>query len=246
MNPIFVKVRNDQGEIYHSYDILWQLVALAGFDTCELDEVEPDSNKTYIFTPDNGNVKACCDRPHTAKYILWQLEIPGQVESHCPNYFDEMWLSDQYFYSIAGGNKKFVPMGGDIGLYKEPDPVKKWDFTTVAYLYGKRAEQVAGLVAQGYSMAPVGFGDIRDEAIARSRWGLCLHQHHVPALSPQRMTLFACRKLPIVLEKALPKPYEVVYLDEFVPNDYKELAETNFRRFTQELTFTKCVMEALV
>ena len=58
----FVKVRNDQGEIYPSYDIIWQMIDW-NFESCELDEVDPNSNETYIFMPDNGNVKACCARP---------------------------------------------------------------------------------------------------------------------------------------------------------------------------------------
>ncbi len=48
-------MRNDEGEIYRSYVDYWKLVELSKFDTCELDEVDRDSDNTYIFSPVNGN-----------------------------------------------------------------------------------------------------------------------------------------------------------------------------------------------
>jgi len=243
-NPIFVKVRNDQNEFYPSYDIINQLIDW-NFESCELDKVEPDSNNTYIFIPDNGNVKACCERPHKAKYILWNIEIPGQVEEKCPDYMDEMWLSCKYFYSLVPDKKKFVVLGGDKRLYKDPDPIKQWAFCHLSYLYGKRLGQVKELEARGYTMAPIGWGETRDKSIASSEWGLCLHQNPVPALSPQRMTLYACRKLPIVIEECNPYPYKVVKLKDFTGKDYKELAEENFKLFTETYTFKKCVERAI-
>lgn len=245
MNPIFVKVRNDQGEIYPSYDIIWKLINW-NFNSCELDEVDPMSSNVYIFIPDNGNVRACCERPHTAKYILWNIEIPGVVEAKCPNHFDEMWLSCPYFYSLVPNKKKFVILGGDIRLYKLPAIEKQWDFCHLSYLYGKRAAQAAELESKGYTMAPIGWGEIRDEAIAKSRWGLCMHQNPVPALSPQRMTLFACRELPIVLEKADAYPYKVISLETFIgQEDGINQANENFENFTEMFTFKRMVELAL-
>lgn len=228
----FVKIRNDKGEYYQSYDIFYRLIDW-NFEWCELDKVDKDSNETYIFTVNNGNVKACCERLHTAKYILWQLEITYEP---CPSYFDEQWVSDR---TMKG---KFVVLGGDARLFFEPSPNKRWDFCHLAYLYGKRAQQVAELESQGFTMAPVGFGEVRDHSIAISRWGLCLHQLDKPILSPQRMTLFACRKLPIVLERSDNYPYDVCFLDEFYRQSWPD---NNFRRFTEELTFKRCVEEAL-
>jgi hypothetical protein len=251
-DPIFVKVRNDEGEIYQSYSDYWTLVELSGFSTIELDEVNPNDGRTYIFTPNNGNVEACCRRPHKSRYILWNLEIPIIIEGFlkstvkCPDYFDEMWVSCRYFHGISPNKTKFVPLGGHIGLYKEPVLEKRWDFCHIAYIYGKRLEQVQQLESRGFTMAPIGWGDIRDESIACSRWGLCLHQNPVPALSPQRMTLFACRKLPIVIEKCDPYPYQAVLLDDFLPDkDYTEIVDKNFEMFTDKLSFRNCVEEGL-
>ena len=238
---IFVKVRNDEGQIYQSYDIIWKLIDW-NFKSCELDEVEPMSNEIYIFVTDNGNVKACCERPHSAKYIHWNIEIPIDGSNGCRDHFDETWFSCQYYFNLSKGKKKFIVLGGDKRLVSEPQ-AKEWDFCHLAYVYGKRAEQVAQLEAQGFTMAPVGFDDIRNKSIAKSRWGLCLHQHNVPTLSPQRMTLFACRKLPIVIEECDPYPYKVIKLQDFRPLEYKELADENFRLFTEKYNFKKEVEE---
>lgn len=243
-DPIFVKVRNDKGEHYGSYDIINQLIDW-NFETCELDDVEPMTSKVYIFVPNNGNVKACCERPHTARYILWNLEIPLEESVPCPEYFDEMWVSDKYFASIIPNKGKFVILGGDERLAKEPSIEKRWDFCHLAYLYGKREEVVSQLQATGYTMAPVGFGDTRDEAIAKSRWGLCLHQNPVPAMSPQRMTLFGCRKLPIVLESGDSYPYKVLPLQQFQRQPMLEEATYNFDLLTIKHPFRQCVLEAL-
>lgn len=244
-DPIFVKVRNDQGVLYDSYRDYWHLIELSTFPTCELSDVVPDSDQTYIFSPDNGNVAACCERPHRAKYILWQLEIPGQVNLKIPDYFDVMWVSCRYWQSLVP-EAAFVVIGGHPDLFKEPQEPKRWDFCHLAYLYGKRAAQVYDLEQQGFTMAPIGWGDIRDQAMAYSQWGLCLHQNPVPALSPQRMTLFACNKLPIVLEEANPEPYEVVKLLDFNRDiDFTQMVENNFKYFTQTMTFRKAVEGAL-
>ncbi|MCR4307720.1 MAG: hypothetical protein NUV80_04095 [Candidatus Berkelbacteria bacterium] len=244
--PIFVNVRNDSGDFYDSYDIIYQLIRLSEFETCELDEVKPESKNIYIFPINNGNVAACCERPHKARYILWNIEIPGQVEVRCPDYMDEMWVSCQYFYSLIPEKKKFVPLGGHPGLIKEPFTVKKWDFCHLSYIYGKRAEQVAKLESEGFTMAPIGWGEVRDDSVACSRWGLCLHQHAVPALSPQRMTLFACRKLPIVIEECDPYPYQVVKLQDFNRGlDFSSIIEQNFILFTEKYTFRNMVEAAL-
>lgn len=232
---VFVKPRNDQGNFYDSYDVISQLIDW-NFDWCELDDVDKDSDNTYIFILDNGNVKACCERPHKAKYILWQLEI---TYAPCPKHFDEQWVSDR---TMSG---KFVILGGDIRLAKEPSTDKKWDMCHCAYIYGKRANQVAELEQRGFTMAPAGFGEVKDDAIARSRWGLCLHQSETPILSPQRMTLFACRKLPIILEQADGFPYEVCYLQDFDRQDMSEQVEKNFINFTQNYTFKKEVERSL-
>lgn len=233
-SPIFVKPRNDQGNFYDSYDIISQLIDW-NFDWCELDAVDPDSSNTYIFILNNGNVKACCDRPHKAKYILWQLEI---TYDPCPPYFNEQWVSDRTM------NGKFVILGGDLRLYKPKEDVK-WDFAVCAYLYGKRARQIAELEQKGFTIAPSEPREMRDEAIARSKWGLCLHQLDQQILSPQRMTLFACRKLPIVLEQADSYPYKVCYLHNFDRQDLSDNAEENFTMFTQIYTFKKVIEGAL-
>lgn len=244
---IFVKVRNDKNEIYSSYCDYWQLVNLSGFETCELDEVEPQSDNTYIFSPNNGNVIACVSRPHSAKYILWQLERPNHVENYCPKEFDETWVSDRSLTELGG---KYVTMGGHPKLGREvlefPDRTD-YDYAPISYIYGKREHQVNQLIKEGARIAPMAFSKEEKDAILKnSRYGLALHQDELPVIEPLRYTLFACYGLPIVAEKSKDfYPYKVIQYPNITSGSYKEMAEYNYTMMTKVLTFEKCVKESV-
>lgn len=259
--PIFVKVRNDQGEIYDSYTDFWTLIELSGFATCELNDLGSHKAATYIFAPDNGNVKAAlihlrATHPDGYKSILWQLERPGKIENVIPDYFDEMWVSDRSFAErINDPHCKFVILGGHIALGKPSSPQKKYDFIHLSYLYGERAQKVTQLEQLGYSMAPNGWSNERDEALAVSRYGLCLHQDQEPIIEPLRYTLFSCWGIPIVNETCTDwYPYSCpidvkTFFNQQVDNGVLALLETsakmNYKRMTQEYTFRHSILEAL-
>lgn len=257
MEPIFVKVRNDQGEIYGSYRDYWRLVELAGFSTCELSDISEHSlqnggKQVYIFSPDNGNVRESClaarQSGSTATFILWQLERPGKVLNTVPDHFDEMWVSDRHHcHLISEPNCYYVPLGGHPGIAgAKGEPL--WDFIVTAYLYGQREAKVEALKSQGYTLAPNDFDfAVREHSLAHSRYGLCMHQDEEPVIEPLRFMLYACWKLPLVVEHSVDYfPYEVVPLSSFSRDrDYSGMVEANYERVVINHPFRKCVLEAL-
>lgn len=249
MSFFFVKVRNDHGELYSSYEVYWKLINLAGFPTCELSEVDPNSDNTYIFAPDNGNVAEKCSGPHKAKYILWYLErvfgdetILGRPDLLIKDYFDEVWCSDRHMYETIKKDwdqrdktpsLKYVIVGGHKELGGEPKEPKKWDFVTIAYLYGRRFDIVERMKAEGKTFAPSLWGDETAETLAHSRMGFCYHQDDLPIIEPLRYVYFACWKLPMLWEYSV----DVFPYTGDVEQDYKLMTET--------YTFDRCVKEAL-
>lgn len=247
--PIFVKVRNDKGEVYASYEVYWKLVGLVGYQTCELSEVDPQSNNTYIFAPDNGNVAETCRGEHTARYILWYLErvfenetILERPDLLIKDYFDEVWCSDRHMYETIKKDWnqredtpkiKYVIVGGHKDLGGEPKEPKKWDFVTIAYLYGRRYTKVEELKAQGKTFAPSLWGDDTSETLAYSRMGFCYHQDEMPVIEPLRYIYFACWKLPMLWE----------YSVDVFP--YTGIPEEDYRLMTEVYPFEKTVREAL-
>lgn len=248
--PIFVFVRNDEGRLYDSYDDYWKLVLLSEFKTCELEEVDQASHNIYIFSPNNGNVKATCEIPHQATYILWQLERPGKIENIVPTYFNEMWVSDRYFHRLVNSEKcKFVPIGGHKNL-RNPLPVitLAYNFVHLSYLYGERLEKVKKLTDAGYTMAPNGWGEDKRLSLSSSTWGLALHQDDMLIIEPLRYTLFGCWKLPIIAEYSEDfYPYKVTTLEKFNSGNFDNGRNIydNYQLLTEEMTFRKVVGAAL-
>jgi len=230
---IFVKVRNDEGNLYDSYDDYWKLVNLSKFESCELDEVNPNSENIYVFSPDNGNVKECCKREHKAKYILWQME--RGIEGAIKDYFDEIWVSDRYFHSLINHPKcKYVILGGHLSLGGRPKEPKKWDYVHLSYLLGRRKEKIDNLIKEGYTIAPNGWGEVKEKSLAYSKMGICFHQDEMPIIEPLRYVLFACWKLPMLAE----------FSQDFFP--YAPLnAQENYKLMTEKYTFRKCVEGAV-
>ncbi len=247
----FVKMRNDQGELYPSYIDYWKLVELSGFRTCELNEVDRDSDNVYIFSPVNGNTIAWMQSPHKARFICWQLERPNKQDATCREYgiksVGEMWVSDRALAEAC--NCTYVPMGGHPDLVKMTnDPCGEYDFVHMAYLYGERKAKVDALAREGYKIAPASFKN-RDSILMKSKYGLCLHQDEFPTIEPLRYTLFACACLPIFAEKSDDfYPYKVFDISEIgkYSEDFMfDISNYNNKLLTEELTFKNCVLNAL-
>jgi|SRR6185437_10010692 len=242
----FVRLLNDQGQTYGSYTDYWRLVALSDFATCEQNEIQPDADETYILSPPNGNAHAIASQPRRAKMICWMLERPtGGLAGFVPQMYDQVWISDRWLASQFKDDPKvkYVPVGGHPSLGGTPQPVKLWNFSHMAYIYGRRQRIVNELEGKGYKVAGACWGAERDWRLASSKMGLCLHQDTLPIIEPLRHVLFACWKLPLVAEPSHdPFPYRVYGLDEI---ERATEWEGNYHLMTEHLTFRKCVEAAL-
>lgn len=249
---IFVRLRNDQGELYGSYTDYWKLVELSGFATCEIDEIEPDSANTYVLAPTNGNAHAVAQQSRRCGMIAWALERPtGGYSGFAPACYDSVWVSDRWLckelLAYGAPHVRYVTMGGHPGLGgQRRDP--RVDFTHQAYMYGRRLGLLNRVLAQGYQCNAAGWGAERDECLATARMGLCLHQDELPIIEPLRFTLFACWRLPLVCEASQDVyPYQVYGLGEIdeAKVDARGYVAENHRMLTETLTFRHCVEEAM-
>ncbi len=269
---VFVEIRNDEGKVYDSYLDLWTLVKLNDYKTCLLDEIDYDSDNTYIIYFPNGNTKAAFEahKIRKCKLIWWHLEwgrwreAPDGViwkddkQEHYDQY-DEIWVSDKYYQSVLKHynpekNIKYVFLGGHPDFGGEHGE-EKWDFVDLAYNYGTRAHKVEILKNNGYTFAPSGWGEVKENALRHSRWGLALHQFNVPFISPQRFLLFASWGLPIVCDYCRNEyPYMVskAALVHFNPRETgvadrkacSDMVAYNYDTVVRKMPFKECVDEA--
>ena len=241
----FVRLLNDQGRAYDSYCDYLRLVELSGFAMCGQDEIDRESDDTYVFYIHNGNAAEIIKPPHRCRYILHQLERPlSGFTGYAPAGYNAVWVSDRWVADqLRGdGRVRFVPVGGHKQLGGEPRGIK-WDITHQSYVYGRRSRIIHDLTIAGYKIGHACWGAERDEQLASSRIGLCTHQDSLPVVEPLRMTLFSCWRLPLVAEPSkCAWPYRTYGMDEI--NDAHD-GETNYRLLTEDLTFRKCVERAL-
>ncbi len=246
MSVKFVRLTRDGVHTYDSYTDYWSLVRLSGFEVCEENEVEPDSDHVYILSPPNGNAHAIAGQARRCRMICWFLERPVSGLHTVVNHdYDAVWVSDRWLADELRheGKVRYVPVGGHPQLGGEPVADKRWDVTHQAYVYGRRASIINDLIIAGFRVGPACWGKDRDEQLAASKVGLCLHQDNLLLLEPLRYVLFACWKLPIVAEKCHRHyPYHVYPLDEICrATDW----QTNYDLMTRHLTFRSCVEAAL-
>lgn len=120
----FARTRHE----YDSYRDYWELVRLAGFETCYVDEIRLDEPLVYIVCPINGEF-----RPHIenerrrcglvpgvytshARVVWWNLERPdsgpGRLDqllgtmvcndlANIAPWVDAVWVSDLYLHSVV-------------------------------------------------------------------------------------------------------------------------------------------------
>lgn len=252
----FLRPLNDQRKPYDSYCDLFRLAELSGFEIVEQDQFELGSDETYIVAPLNGNVRAwATDGRRKCRLIGWQLERPdgkiqvGTQHDFLGDGFDEIWISDWWLANQQTDERvRYVAMGGHPGLGVTPQAEKEWDFAVMSYVYGRREQVINDLKAQGYTIAPNGWGEERNKILARCRMGLCVHQDEIPVLEPLRATLFSMCRLPLVYERCNDfYPYRVWSLDniEEAKRDECGKAAANYELLTGELGFRRCIEEAM-
>lgn len=199
---IFCKTRyQDVG--YASYNDLWKMVEWAGYPIIYVDQIDPASDNTYIFTPANGEtVNGWPDA--RATIILWQLEWMLTDEHNTPPGVRRVWASDAGFAKQRG--YEYVPMGSDERLNEVGSlypAAKVFDVALLSYQTGRRQRITQQMLDSGLNLAPVSnlWGRQRSAALLQSQTMVHVHQHdHIGTIAPLRWALAAAHGLPMISE----------------------------------------------
>jgi len=205
---IFARTRHH----YQSYTDYWRMVELSGFPTCYVDEIDPDSDRTYIVTPDNDEVRNAGwpDTPR-AQIVLWDLE--WRLEPMAPvRGVRRYWHMDKFVADRIG--VEYAPMGGHLGLREQKPSSGPWyDVAFLGYMVPRRQAIAEKMRAHGAYISPSSaWGDERHNVLSRSHCYVHIHQlddiQGVPAL---RLVVAAAYQLPFLSE----------YIDE--PGKYRRV-----------------------
>lgn len=208
----FVKTRyQDQG--YDSYRDFFDLAALAGYPIIYVDQIDPQSDNTYIVSPLNGEWLGGWQAPR-ARIILWECEWRNdwRADTNTPPGVAEVWASDRAYARAIGA--RYVLFGSDARLAEKyrlagDEFEKVYDVATLQYYTPRRATITDQLKHAGLTVAPNGWETTRDYILRRSRMMLHIHQHdNIPYNAFMRLAIAAAYKLPVVSEMVTdPSPY---------------------------------------
>lgn len=200
----FVRTRHD----YQSYWDFWRLVEVSGFSWCHLDEMDlDDPDKTYIFTPFNGEILPYIGRARRCRLIWWNLERPDgnprpirEVVDHGLSVADEAWVSDRWYASLDP-RFKFVLMGSHPEFGDTTERPILHDYTHLSYAWGRRADLYRKLRQRGLREAPEAYSlHDKNEVLNRSRVVLSLHQYEGAMIAPLRFAVAAAYQRPVLTE----------------------------------------------
>lgn len=216
-DPTFVKTRHE----YQSYADFWELVALAGFPTCYVDEIDPASDATYILPVRNGEWPEGGWPEARARLIHWHAEYHVDYP---PASGVEVWSPDAWHADKIGG--RYVPMGSDARLKHGPDTRHaEYDVAFLAYLIPRRTDVLSGLAQHGVRVSPTSaWGDDRHRILTHSTAYLHAHQtDYAPAVPALRMVVAAAYSLPVIMEH--PARRGVFDFGHILTSDHMHLAE---------------------
>jgi len=261
---IFCRPRHE----YESYTDYWRLVELSDYPIIYIDEIDPQSDNTYLVTPLNGEWQDGWQDPR-AQIILWDLEW------HLPNpgiaeWNETVWrpgvarvfASDKWYAEKI--DAEYVLLGSHPGLAYGEEAQKIYDIALMAYLGPPRRSSIVYQLKQlGLSIAANAWGDNRDGILRRSRTMLHIHQHDdVATVAPQRWALAAAYELPLITEgvedsglfdftHALSTDYNNlasmahIFIKQQNPRVLEDKAKALHQFLCVEHTFRKCVEAAL-
>lgn len=240
--------------LYQPYGDFWNLVGLSGYPTIYVDELDPQSDNTYIITPLNGEWKAGWQDPK-ARIVHWDLEwraerqeIPGVQET---------WASDTWY---ADKNRcRYVMLGSHPGMNPQSNETadKTYDVAMLIYANYRRAHIAKQLEDSGLRVGRSAWGLRRHTMLTSSKVYLYVHQHEdFPAIAPQRWAVAAAYHLPVISENvADPGPFKyfglwadyqhISYLTRARLNDCGEYGWTLHNFLCAQHPFRRCVEEAL-
>lgn len=201
---IFCKTRyQDIG--YASYNDLWNMVTWAGYETIYVDELDPQSDNTYIVTPLNDEWLAGWENPR-AKIIHWEYEWRWDERKDWkePPGVSRVWHIDPYFAKQFGF--EYVPCGSDDRLNElgtQYPAQKRYDVAILSYQTHRRQAITAQLENEGLRLAPISgvWGRLRSDVLLSS-YAMChTHQNeNMAGIASLRWAIAAAHSLPAITE----------------------------------------------
>lgn len=193
---------------YASYNDFWNMVKWAGYETIYVDELDPQSDNTYIITPLNDEWLQGWQSPK-ARIIHYELEwrTDWRASVNEPPGVAETWAADRWLADNIGA--RYVPLGSDSRLNEAGE--KKWisgldrnyDVALLSYQTHRRQIITRQLVEQELNLAPVSglWGWERSATLLQSQCMVHVHQNdNTPGIAPLRWCLAAAHKLPLITE----------------------------------------------
>lgn len=184
---------------YQSYSDYWRLIELSGYPLIFIDEIDPQSDNTYIFSQPPTDWHHGWNNPR-ARIIYWAIEWYLDVDYRSiPGV--ELWSADKWYADRIGA--KYVPMGSHPALNPHADEFheKRYDVATLWAASSTRYHAEDLLNRMGVRRAPNGWGDERHNILSQSRMMVAVHQYpEAQTVAPQRWALAAAYKLPVVSE----------------------------------------------
>lgn len=212
---------------YASYRDLYTLIDLSGFQTCYIDEIDPQSDNAYVITVLNGEIPEAGYPGAKAQIALWDNEwhLNGVPELPGVTY----WAADKWYAERIGA--KYVPMGSHAGLKSEHvnDAYANCDLAFIGYFDGVPRRQVIRqqLIERGVRVSPTGgWGDTRNAILNSSKAYLCVHQlAAAPTIAPLRLVVAAAYSLPVISEEVADAAMFSGFVAPLVEYRYEYLAE---------------------
>jgi len=224
---IFCKTRyQDKG--YQSYSDLWRLVELAGYPIIYVDQLDPQSDNTYIVTPLNDEWLQGWQNPK-AQIIHWEFEwrTDWRAEVDEPQGVARVWHIDPYMGKQTGF--EYVPVGSD-DLLNECTHI--WPLTRIvdvaimSYQTPRRQLITQQLEGLGLKVArPVSgeWGTARSTTLLSSACMVHTHQlEAAPGIASLRWAIAAAHRLPMITETV--KDRGIFGYSCMVQSDYEYLA----------------------
>lgn len=241
-NIIFAIPRTD----YPSYQDLYKLIELSGYQHIFVDEIDATSDNAYILTCRNGELGAGWPDNRMARIVLWDFE--HRIEPQPPiSGITDYWHMDAYEAKLLG--YKYVPCGGHEGLaahyntltldrapllgegipavetYITPEN-EMYDTAYIGYLEPPRRARIAQQLRERQVNAYID-NDCwrlkRHRALGASRSYLSVHQLDTsPAVPALRMVVAAAYSLPFITETCANPG---IFANHILSADYAHLAD---------------------
>jgi hypothetical protein len=252
----FVQTRTMlEPNMYDGYRDYFRLAALSGYATCYINEVDPDSDNTYIITPLNGEWNHGWSGTPKAQIILhdleWRLKESdyqwSESDLTIPPGVARVWASDRWYAQRI--KAEYVPLGSHPGLVGDATTDQAFDVAPLAYRTGRRNAAFGQMERSGLTLAPNSWGEARDAALKASHVVAHVHQHdNVPTVAPLRFAIAAAWHKPLISEQVHDRGLfedSVLYADYSVLADYTALMVRRYpellRQTADALHDTLCV-----